>query len=396
MSTKGLTFKEWQDRLKALKSRYRERIERKNVRLFSPDGIIHRYRYPVMTAEQTPLHWRFDLDPSRNPYLLERLGINSTFHPGAIRKNGTVHLVFRVEGKDRKSFFAVAESKTGTDGFQFWHTPVVLPETEDPDVNVYDMRLTEHEDGWIYGVFCVERKDPNASAGQTPAAMAQAGIARTRDLRTWVRLPDLKTPSPQQRNVVLHPEFVDGQYAFYTRPQDEFIQAGTGGGIGWALCEDIEHAVVDNESIIEDRQYHTIKESKNGQGPPPLKTSEGWLHLAHGVRETCSGLRYVLYLFVTDLADPSHVLYRPGGYLMAPFEREYSGDVYNVLFSVGWVRSEDDEVLIYYASGDTRTHVASTCIDRLLDYAKHTPPDPLRSPECVQQRINLIEQNSNL
>ena len=302
-------------------------------------------------------------------------------------------MVARVEGYDRKSFFAIAESKTGIDRFRFWDEPLVMPETDHPDINVYDMRLTEHEDGWIYGVFCTERKDPNAPEHDTSAAEAQAGIARTKDLKTWERLPDFKSPSPQQRNVVLHPEFVDGKYGFYTRPQDGFISAGSGGGIGWALVDDIENPVAEKEEVIETREYHTIKEVKNGQGPPPIKTDKGWLHLAHGVRDTAAGLRYVLYMFVTDLEKPWKVIHQPGGYFMAPKGDERVGDVSNVLFSCGWIRDNDDKVFIYYASSDTRCHVATTTIKKLVDYCTNTPEDEMRSAASVQSRLQLIQQN---
>jgi 4-O-beta-D-mannosyl-D-glucose phosphorylase len=357
------------------------------------NGLFERFRYPVLTASHAPLFWRYDLDPTTNPHLMERLGINAAFNPGAIELDGKILLVARVEGADRKSFFAVAESETGVDGFRFWDYPVVMPETDDPDINVYDMRLTRHEDGWIYGVFCSERKDPAAPPGDTSSALAQGGIARTRDLRAWERLPDLKTISPQQRNVVLHPEFVDGQYAFYTRPMDAFISVGGGGGIGWGLCPDITAAVIEQEQIIDPRAYHTIKESKNGAGAPPLKTPAGWLHVAHGVRGTAAGLRYVLYVLLCDLDAPWRVTHRPGGYLIAPTGGERVGDVSNVVFSNGLVSRADGTVLIYYASSDTRVHVARTTVEKLVDYALHTPEDGLRSAACVEQRIDLIRKN---
>ncbi len=357
------------------------------------NGIFERFVRPVLTAAHTPLFWRFDLDKSRNPRLLERLGINAVFNPGAIEIDGTVYLMCRVEGNDRKSFFAVAESKNGVDGFRFWDYPVRLPETADPDINVYDMRLVAHEDGYIYGLFCSERKDPSAQPGDTSSAIAQGGIARTKNLVDWERLPDLVSTSAQQRNVVLHPEFVEGKYAFYTRPQDSFIDAGKGGGIGWGLSEGIAPAVVGNERIIERKVYHTIKEVKNGQGPAPLKTSEGWLHVAHGVRNTAAGLRYVIYAFLSDLQEPWRVTHRPGGYLIAPEGEERVGDVSNVTFCNGAVLRQNGEVLIYYASSDTRIHVARSDVGRLLDYVTNTPEDPLRSFACVEQRSALIRGN---
>jgi 4-O-beta-D-mannosyl-D-glucose phosphorylase len=357
------------------------------------NGVFERYRYPVVTAAHTPLFWRYDFDPRSNPFLMERMGINGTFNTGAIEMNGNVLLMLRVEGADRKSFFAVAESKDPVQGFRFWDYPVVMPETDDPDTNVYDMRLTQHEDGWIYGVFCTERKDPDAAPGDLSSAVAQGGLARTRDLRHWERLPDLKTPSPQQRNVVLHPEFIQGKYAFYTRPQDSFIEAGRGGGIGWGLCDDITQAVIEDEQIIDERLYHTIKESKNGAGAVPVKTPKGWLHIAHGVRGTAAGLRYVLYAFLCDLQEPWKVIARPGGYFLAPEFEERVGDVSNVVFSNGAVARPDGRLYIYYGSSDTRTHVAVTSIERMLDYVINTPEDGLRSYASVQQRIALIQKN---
>ncbi len=324
---------------------------------------------------------------------MERLGVNSVFNPGAIEIEGRIYLVARVEGADRKSFFAVAESANGVERFRFWDYPIVLPETGEPDVNVYDMRLVRHEDGWIYGLFCAERKDPHAPRGDLSSAIARCGIARTKNMRQWERLPDLKTASPQQRNVVLHPEFVAGKYAFYTRPQDGFIEAGSGGGIGFAVADSIENAVLGPEKIVHDRKYHTVYEAKNGLGPPPIKTAEGWLHLAHGVRNTAAGLRYVLYGFITALADPGRVIFEPGGYLLAPRGRERVGDVSNVAFANGWVARENGQVLLYYASSDTRCHVAAATVEKLVDYCKHTPRDPLRSAACVEQRIALIEKN---
>ena len=370
-------------------------MQRRNEALPEINGWFQRYRYPVLTGAHTPLFWRYDLNPDANPFLMERLGINGVFNVGAMEWKGNVVLMGRVEGNDRKSFFAVAESATGVDGFHFWDYPVVMPETADPETNVYDMRLVAHEDGWIYGLFCAERKDPAAAPGDLSSAVAQCGIARTKDLKTWDRLDDLRTPSAQQRNCVLHPEFVNGHYAFYTRPQDSFIEAGRGGGIGWGLAPNIEHAVIDEETIIERREYHTINEVKNGLGPAPFKTDKGWLHLAHGVRNTAAGLRYVLYCFLCDLTAPQVVIAHPGGYFLAPEGEERVGDVSNVTFSNGWVR-RGNEVFIYYGASDTRTNVVTTTIDRLLDYVLNTPPDPLRSALCVRQRIDLIDKNLSL
>lgn len=380
-------------KVRRLRDAYETLVTRPNERLEEGNGLYWRYRYPALTAAHTPYFWRYDLDPATNPLLLERMGINAVFNPGAIKLDGRYLMVTRVEGADRKSFFAVAESPNGVDRFRFWDLPITMPETEDPDVNVYDMRLTRHEDGWIYGIFCTERKDPDAPAGDTSSAVAQAGIARTRDLVTWERLPDLVTPSPQQRNVVLHPAFVDGRYGFYTRPQEGFIETGTGGGIGWGVCEEITRPVIEREEIVDEKVYHTIKEVKNGQGPPPIRTDEGWLHLAHGVRNTAAGLRYVLYLFLTDLEQPQRVLRRPGGYFMAPEGEERVGDVSNVLFANGWIADDDGRVLIYYGSSDTRVHVAETTVERLLDYVRNTPEDPLRSAAVVAQRNELVRRN---
>ncbi len=406
---------QFDERLRKLFAEYEALVNRPNRIAEGGNGVFDRYKYPVLTAEHTPVFWRYDLNYRSNPHLMERLGINSTFNPGAIELDGRVCLAVRVEGTDRKSFFAIAESPTGVDRFRFWDYPLVMPETEDPDINVYDMRLVRHQDGWIYGLFCTERKDPGAPRGDLSSAIAQCGIARTKDLKTWERLDDLKTRSPQQRNVVLHPEFVPGEsrvegvppsnrgqdardtmrgkYAFYTRPQDGFIEAGSGGGIGWALADSIEHAVIGPEKIVHDRKYHTIMEVKNGLGPAPIKTPEGWLQLAHGVRNTAAGLRYVLYAFMTALDDPSRLIHEPGGYLLAPRDEERVGDVSNVTFSNGWVARDNGQVLIYYASSDTRCHVATTTVEKLIDYCRHTPSDPLRSAACVQQRIDLIQQN---
>ena len=380
-------------RLQKLTADHEAYVGRKNEPLPWHNGLYQRYKYPVLTAGHAPLFWRYDLDPQRNPFLMERLGINAAFNAGAIELDGRILVMARVEGWDRKSFFAVAESPNGIDQFRFWDYPVMMPETDDPDINVYDMRLVKHEDGWIYGVFCTERKDPNAPPGDLSSAVAQAGIARTKDLVKWERLPDLKSRSPQQRNVVLHPEFVNGHYAFYTRPQDDFISAGSGGGIGWALCRDITRPEVTEETIIDHRLYHTIKEAKNGLGPAPIKTPHGWLQLAHGVRGCAAGLRYVLYLFMTDLEHPEKVTHAPGGYFIAPQSEERTGDVSNVVFSNGWVARANGEVLIYYASSDTRLHVATTTVERLVDYVRHTPPDPLRSAACVAQRSEMIRRN---
>jgi len=387
---------EFELRLKKLYEEQEEYLSRPNKMLPTKNGIFNRFENPAVTPDNVPIHWRFDLDYDSNPHLLERLGINATFNTGAIKWKDKYCLMLRVEGNDRKSFFAVAESPNGVDNFRFWDYPVTMPETDRPDTNVYDMRLTRHEDGWIYGVFCTERKDPNAPETDTSAAEAQAGIARTKDLKNWERLPDLKTKSPQQRNVVLHPGFVDGKYAFYTRPQEGFIDTGKGGGIGWGLADDIENAVIEKETIIEPNIYHTIKEVKNGQGPTPIKTDEGWLHLAHGTRNTASGLRYVLYLFVTDLEDPSKVIYRPGGHLIAPKGPERVGDLTGLVFSNGWIADENGDVYIYYGACDTLTYVVKTSVDKLLDYAKNTPEDGLRSAKCVEQRKELIEKNMKI
>jgi 4-O-beta-D-mannosyl-D-glucose phosphorylase len=368
-------------------------VERENHRVKGGNGVFDRWQNPVLTGAHAPLFWRYDLDPRRNPFLEERLGVNCAFNVGAIEWQGKICLLARVEGNDRKSFFAVAESENGVDNFRFWDHPVVMPETDDPDTNVYDMRLTAHEDGWIYGIFCTERKDPAAAPGDTSSAVAQAGIARTKDLVKWQRLPDLKSRSAQQRNVVLHPELVNGQYALYTRPQDSFIEAGQGGGIGFALCETMEGAEIEEERIVDPKLYHTVKEVKNGAGAPPLKTPKGWLHVAHGVRNTAAGLRYVLYAFLCDLADPSKVIARPGGFFLAPEGDERVGDVSNVVFCNGAVARADGAVFIYYGASDTRTNVATSTVERLLDYVIHTPEDPQRSAACVQQRVELIERN---
>ncbi len=379
------------ERLSWLEEEYEDLIGKKNEPVYV-NGVYERYVNPVLTAAHAPLFWRYDLDKEANPYLEERFGIHAVFNSGAIKWNGKYVLVARVEGADRKSFFAVAESEDGTERFKFWDRPIVMPEYGEPATNVYDMRLTAHEDGWIYGVFCVERKDPDAPAGDLSSAVAAAGIARTRDLVNWERLPDLKS-STQQRNVVLHPEFIDGKYAFYTRPQDGFIDAGSGGGIGWSLVPDITKAEVTEERIINFRNYHTVKELKNGEGPAPIKTPQGWLHLAHGVRGCASGLRYVLYLYMTSLADPSEVIAEPAGFFMAPEGEEYVGDVMNVLFSSGWIVDGDGKVYIYYASSDTRMHVATSSVGRLVDYCLHTEPDGLRTGLSVERLNRLIDKN---
>jgi len=381
-------------RLKALVKRHAALVNRRNVVDQTWDnGWYRRYRYPVITAEHTPLFWRYDLNPATNPRLLERLGVNVAFNAGAIEWDGKVCLMVRVEGFDRKSFFAIAESADGINGFRFRDYPITMPVTADPETNVYDMRLTKHEDGWVYGLFCAERKDPKAAPGDESSAVAACGIARTRDLVKWERLPDLQSDSPQQRNVVLHAEFIGGKYALYTRPQDDFIKAGSRGGIGWALADSMERAVIHEEAIIEPKAYHTIKEVKNGAGAPPIKTARGWLHIAHGVRNCASGLRYVIYAFLCDLADPSKVIARPGGFFIAPRGEERIGDVSNVVFTNGLVARADGAVLIYYASSDTRVHVAETSVDTLLDYVLNTPSDPFVSHRCVAQRRKLIEQN---
>jgi len=379
-------------RLKRLTSDYEKLINLKNEKEEPGNGIFCRYKYPILTAGHTPLFWRYDLNPKTNPYLMERFGINAAFNAGALKFNGKYILVARVEGKDRKSFFAVAESPNGVDNFRFWDYPLIMPETREPDINVYDMRLTMHDDGWIYGIFCSERKDSNAPAGDLSSAVATAGIARTRDLKTWERLPDLKTKS-QQRNVVLHPEFVNGKYALYTRPQDGFIDAGSGGGIGWTLIDDMTKAEIKEEKIINFRNYHTIKELKNGEGPHPIRTPKGWLHLAHGVRGCAAGLRYVIYLYMTDLKDPSKLIAEPAGYFMAPEGEERFGDVSNVLFTNGWIADDDGTVFIYYASSDTRMHVAVSSLEKLTDYCLNTPADGYRSAASVKTLKKQIARN---
>jgi len=381
-------------RLSELTEEHETLLNRRNKKVDPGNGIFGRYAYPILTGAHAPLAWRYDFNPASNPFLMERFGINAAFNAGAMKFKGKYILAVRVEGYDRKSFFAIAESPNGIDNFRFRDYPVTMPETDDPDTNVYDMRLTQHEDGWIYGVFCSERKDPKAAPGDLSSAVAAAGIARTHDLVTWERLPDLVSSS-QQRNVVLHPEFVNGKYALYTRPQDGFIDAGSGGGIGWALVNDITRAVIEPgaEKIINFRHYHTIKEMKNGEGPHPIKTPAGWLHLAHGVRGCAAGLRYVLYLYMTAPDDPSRVIAEPGGYFMAPVEEERIGDVSNVLFSNGWIADDDGTVYIYYASSDTRMHVAVSSVDRLIDYCMNTPADGFRSAASVITLNGIIDRN---
>lgn len=385
----------FENRLSLLQQAHQALVTLTNEKTEPGNGIYDRYKNPVLTAAHTPLFWRYDLNQHTNPYLMERFGINATFNAGAIKWEGKYILAVRVEGLDRKSFFAIAESPNGIDNFKFWDYPINMPETEIPDGNIYDIRLVAHEDGWVYGLFCTERKDPNARKGDESSAVAQCGIARTKDLINWERLPDLKTPSPQQRNVVLHPEFVNGRYALYTRPQDGFIEAGTGGGIGLGFTDSMENAVVEKEYIVDEKRYHTVYEVKNGQGPAPLKTPYGWLHLAHGVRNTAAGLRYVLYMFMTDLNELTKVIYKPAGYFIAPDGAERVGDVSNVAFSNGWILDEDGTVFIYYASSDTRMHVATSTINKLLDYCMNTPDDGFRSARSVENLNRIIEKNLN-
>ncbi|BFM19312.1 4-O-beta-d-mannosyl-d-glucose phosphorylase Mgp130 [Gilvimarinus japonicus] len=382
-------------RAQQLLQKHETLITRENRALESGNGVYTRYEHPILTAEHTPVFWRYDLNESSNPHLMERLGVNAAFNSGALFWNGKYILAVRVEGDDRKSFFAIAESDNGVDNFRFWDYPISMPETDRPDTNVYDMRLTQHEDGYIYGLFCTERKD-ESQPNDLSAAEAQCGIARTKDLVTWERLPDLITYSGQQRNVVLHPEFVDGKYAMYTRPQDGFISVGAGGGIGWGLSESMDGAEIKDEVIVDGKEYHTIKEVKNGQGPAPIKTDHGWLHMAHGVRNTAAGLRYVLYMFMTELERPWVVTHRPGGHFIAPKGSERVGDVSNVAFANGWIVNEQSEVFIYYASSDTRMHVATSSIDKLVDYCVNTPQDGLRSAASVNTRNALIAANLDI
>lgn len=378
--------------LKQLQLEHEKFLKRRNTPQKNGNGIFDRHQHPVLTADHTPLAWRYDFDHKTNPHLMTRLGVNCVFNVGAIELDGKIVLMARVEGWDRKSFFAVAESKNGVDQFRFRDYPVRMPELDEKETNLYDMRLVQHEDGWIYGLFCAERHD-DSKPGDLSAAIARGGIARTKDLVTWERLNDLKTPAQHQRNCVLHPEFVNGKYAFYTRPMNDFAATGSGDGIGWGLCDDITKAVIKKESIIDPRFYHTIKEGKNGLGPAPIKTKEGWLHLAHGVRNTAAGMRYVLYVFLCDLKDPSKQIAAPGGHFMGPENDERVGDVSNVVFANGWVARKNGDLLIYYGSSDTRTHVATTTVDKLLDYAKNTPPDAMRSKLCVDQRCEMITRN---
>lgn len=380
-------------RLTALEKRQGTLLHQPNERVEPGNGITNRYKHPILTAQHAPLFWKYDLDPDTNPYLMERMGINAVMNAGAIKWNNKYLVIARVEAADRKSFFAVAESPNGIDNFRFWDYPVMMPETAVPDTNIYDIRLVQHEDGWVYGLFCTERRDPAAHAADQGAAIAQCGIARTKDMINWERLDDLVTPSPQQRNVVLHPELVNGRYAFYTRPQDSFIEAGNGGGIGFGLSNSIVNARIEKETVIDSRKYHTVYETKNGLGPAPIKTAQGWLHLAHGVRNTAAGLRYVLYVFMTDLHDLTRVIYKPAGYFMAPEGEERVGDVSNVLFSNGWIADDDGTVYIYYASSDTRLHVATSTIDRLLDYVMNTPADGYTSAETTKRLTELIDKN---
>lgn len=371
-------------------------IKKRNTPISEGNGIYNRYENPIITAAHTPIHWRYDLSHQTNPHGLERIGINAAFNAGAIKWQGKYLLMVRVEGNDRKSFFAFAQSDNGLDNFKFWDKPFLLPQNVNPDINAYDMRLVRHEDGFIYGIFCSERKDPYALETDTSAAIANAGIIRSKDLKNWERLPDLISNSKQQRNVTLHPEFVNGKYAIYTRPQDGFIETGSGGGIGLGFIEKMTHPKVKDEVIINNKQYHTVYELKNGQGPSPLKTREGWLHLAHGVRNTAAGLRYVLYMFMTDLNDITKVIHQPGGYFMAPNDTEIYGDVGNVLFCNGWIADEDGKVFIYYASSDTRMHVATSTIDILVDYCKNTPQDKLSTNGSVENILSLVEKNKGL
>ena len=383
--------------LDSVKKSYNKLIVKKNKPVSKTNGIYNRYKNPVLTADHAPIHWKYDLNPETNPFGMERIGINATLNAGAIKFNNKYILCVRVEGNDRKSFFAIAESSNGVDNFKFWDKPCVIPQIEgNSDTNVYDMRLTKHEDGWIYGIFCTERKNPNAPEGDTSSAIANAGIVRTKDLLTWERLPDLVSNTGQQRNVVLHPEFINGQYGLYTRPQDGFIDIGNGGGIGFGYIENMENPTLKDEKIINNKIYHTVYELKNGQGPAPIKTSKGWLHLAHGVRNTAAGLRYTLYMFMTSLNDITKVIHHPAGYFMAPNYKETVGDVSNVLFSSGWIENEDGTIYIYYASSDTRMHVAVSSVEKLVDYVSNSPEDTFTSAGSVETILNLIKKNKGL
>lgn len=383
----------FEQRIAEMAIKQEELLRKRNEPIVDFNGLYRRYKNPVLTAAHAPYTWKYDLNPATNPFLMERFGINAVLNAGAIKWGDKYLLVARVEGVDRKSFFAIAESPNGVDNFRFWEYPITFPETSEPDTNVYDMRLVAHEDGWVYGLFCTERRDPSASAGDQSAAIAQCGIIRSKDLINWDRLADLKTPSPQQRNVVLHPEFVKGKYAFYTRPQDGFVEAGNGGGIGFGLSTTIENATIETEVVIDKKVYHTVYEAKNGLGPAPIRTDKGWLHLAHGVRNTAAGLRYVLYLFLTDLADLTKVTHKPAGYFIAPEGDERVGDVSNVVFSNGWIAEPDGTVYVYYASSDTRMHVATSSIAQLLDYVINNPSDGLRSATSVQTIHQIIDNN---
>lgn len=383
------------ERKKRIEKEHDALMTRQNEQLFSTNGVYSRYANPILTRDHVPLHWRFDFNPATNPRFMERIGFNAAFNSGAMKWNGKYILAVRVEGNDRKSFFAIAESPNGVDNFKFWDRPITLPQTSEPDTNVYDMRLTKHDDGYVYGVFCTERKDPNAPAGDTSSAVAAAGIARTKDLLTWERLPDLISTAGQQRNVVLFPHLINGKYALYTRPQDGFIDTGKGGGIGFGFADDITKAIVKEEVIVDPKTYHTIYEVKNGMGPAPIRTDKGWLQLAHGVRNTAAGLRYTLYMFITDLEKPWIVTHKPAGHFIAPYCDERVGDVSNVTFSNGWICDEDGKVFIYYAASDTRMHVATTTVDQLLDYCINTPQDKLRSAASVQTINELIDKNKS-
>jgi 4-O-beta-D-mannosyl-D-glucose phosphorylase len=383
----------FEERQKAIRLEHESLLARKNKQLYSTNGIFHRYKFPILTRDHFPMEWRYDFNPKTNPLFMERIGFNAAFNAGAIKWKGKYLLAVRCEGNDRKSFFAIAESPNGVDNFRFWERPITMPETGDPDTNVYDLRLTAHEDGFTYGVFCTERKDPDAPEGDTSSAVAAAGIARTKDLVEWERLPDLISYGGQQRNVVLHPEFIEGKYGFYTRPQDGFIDTGSGGGIAFGLSVSMVNAEVKEEQILDAKTYHTIYELKNGQGPAPIKTEQGWLNLAHGVRNCADGLRYTLYLFMTSVDDPTRVIHKPAGLFMGPLGEERLGDVSNVLFTNGWIADANGSVFIYYASSDTRMHVATSSIEQLVDYCMNTPEDGLRSAASVQQINGLIDRN---